>query len=80
MRFSARKRVRDNLTPDSMREALTRFLPCPCTKRYTAIVLLPQGGLFSRLWPSRNSTSVLAACGLGIAFAGVLAFAWSHRR
>ena len=80
MRFKARTHVRDTLTPDTMREALATFLPCPCTKRYTAIVLLPEAGLLSRLWPSKPSTSVLAACGLGLAVAGVLAFAWSRRR
>ena len=80
MRLEARKSVREGLSPDSMRDALKRFLPCPCTQRYTAIVLLPQGSLLSRLWPTHLSSSTVAAYCLGLAAAGTLALAWSRRR
>ncbi|KAL5728894.1 hypothetical protein ACHQM5_001921 [Ranunculus cassubicifolius] len=38
----ARKDVRESLTASVAQCALQRVLPCPCTKQYTVVVLMPQ--------------------------------------
>lgn len=80
LRLDTRKRVRAELTPDDLRNALRQFLPHPCTQRYTAIVLLPQAPLLTRLLGSRKSAGVLAACSLGLAAVLVGAYAFKRRR
>ncbi|XP_072967419.1 zinc protease PQQL-like isoform X1 [Typha angustifolia] len=37
-----RSKVRKDLTPQAMQQALQRVLPAPCRKQYTVVILMPQ--------------------------------------
>ena len=78
MRLQTRRRVRSELTPDSMRAALVTFLPHPCARRYTAIVLLPQAPLLAHVLPNRRNAGIWAAIGVAVVLVG--AFAYKRRR
>lgn len=72
MRMDAREHVRAACTPDALRDALRRQLPYPCSKRYTAISLVPEPpSLLQAVLPSTPAQAGLwlaggLALGIGI--------------